>query len=396
MRTTLFALAFLAAISGFGQAQPRVVGYLPTWGDFNGNVSRTDFTKFSQINLAFANPDESGAVSFTDLSPDQVIAVVSKCHQANTKIAVSIGGGAADTELWLNHMVGDPRAVVVTSLIGLVEEYGFDGIDVDLEGDLVLSEHYEAFVESLHNQLPQGIIYTAALANWSANGLSYEMLSLYDYVNIMSYDYTGPWAPDKPGQHSSYQQAVFDMNYWKETKNLLAENIVLGVPFYGYDFQDQTQVYYVAYKDILMDNPGAENSDKVGTTYYNGVSTMQSKTELSMQYGGIMIWEITQDVDLSDDRSLLATIMSVIYPEVLVAVTNDFDSVLYPNPVTDFLSVSPEYKRARIIVRDMEGKVILDRILENGNLDVRSLKAGVYIASIQHEKEESRWRFTKQ
>lgn len=389
-------LACLLLTSTLCQAQPRVVGYLPTWGDFDDNLSKINFSTFTHINLAFANPDETGTVSFTDLTPAQVSAVVSKCHEANTKIAVSIGGGAADTDLWLSFMHGESMEMVVTSLISLVETYEFDGIDVDLEGDLVLSEHYKPFVVYLHDQLPSEILYTAALANWSAGGLSTDMLLLYDFVNVMSYDYTGPWAPYQPGPHSSYQQALSDMNYWKNTKMLPVQNIVLGVPFYGYDFQDQSHVYYVSYKEIVSTNAGAENTDKVGNTYYNGLATIKSKTELSLQYGGIMIWEITQDVDYTDDRSLLAAIMNVIDPVVLAAPVPNSDPGLYPNPVTDFLTITLEYKPVNVIITDLQGKVVLDRKLKSDHLDVRMLQAGTYLVSVRHEQGETKLRFIKQ
>ena len=49
--------------------------------------------------------------------------------------------------------------------------------------------------------------------------------------------------------------------------------------------------------------------------YYNGIDTMVKKVQLAKdsETSGIMIWEITQDVDSNDDRSLL----KAIYDEAL-------------------------------------------------------------------------------
>ena len=60
---------------------------------------------------------------------------------------------------------------------------------------------------------------------------------------------------------------------------------------------------------------GAENSDQVDEIYYNGIDTMVKKVQLAKdsETSGIMIWEITQDVDSNDDRSLL----KAIYEEAL-------------------------------------------------------------------------------
>ncbi len=47
--------------------------------------------------------------------------------------------------------------------------------------------------------------------------------------------------------------------------------------------------------------------DEVGAIFYNGIPTMVKKTELAIKsFGGIMIWEITQDS--GDDLSLLRAI----------------------------------------------------------------------------------------
>mgnify|MGYP001387665043 FL=1 len=66
----------------------------------------------------------------------------------------------------------------------------------------------------------------------------------------------------------------------------------------------------ISYKEIVNEYPGAANSDQVDKIYYNGVDTIVKKVRLAeeRETGGIMIWEITRDVDTSDDRSLLKTI----------------------------------------------------------------------------------------
>jgi GH18 family chitinase len=72
---------------------------------------------------------------------------------------------------------------------------------------------------------------------------------------------------------------------------------------------------YVSYSKIVNGHSGAEKSDQVDEIYYNGIDTMVKKVQLAKdsETGGIMIWEITQDVDSNDDRSLL----KAIYDEAL-------------------------------------------------------------------------------
>ena len=123
----------------------------------------------------------------------------------------------------------------------------------------------------------------------------------FDYVNIMSYDTIGPSWGTPGAEHSTYAQAISDVNLWK-SRGLSQEKLVLGVPFYGYGFGTYAANY--SFKEILA-KLGAENSDKdlIGTACancsyvtYNGLSTIKNKTRLALQNGaGIMIWELSQD-----------------------------------------------------------------------------------------------------
>jgi GH18 family chitinase len=129
----------------------------------------------------------------------------------------------------------------------------------------------------------------------------------------MSYDNAGTWTG--PGEHSSYQQATDAIAFYLE-RGVAPERLVLGVPFYGYCWGNcgSASSTYVLYKDILDRFPDAWMSDHIdadgATLSYNGVATMQAKSELATQYGGIMIWELAGDVDTTDDHSLLMAVDS--------------------------------------------------------------------------------------
>ena len=55
---------------------------------------------------------------------------------------------------------------------------------------------------------------TAAIAVYYKDQFTDKALAQYDFVNVMVYDRTGPWTPEKPGQHSSYANAMEDLNYF--------------------------------------------------------------------------------------------------------------------------------------------------------------------------------------
>ena len=111
---------------------------------------------------------------------------------------------------------------------------------------------------------------------------------------------------DVHSNHSSYNLAVNMLNHYSDTRGIAKEKLVLGVPFYGY--QGDT---YIAYKNILAQNPTAWNTDYINGTSYNGINTIKSKAELSKEYGGIMIWELSQDA--AGEHSLLKAIKEVLF-----------------------------------------------------------------------------------
>lgn len=288
-------------------AQFKVVGYMPTWSNFNTQVNTIDWSKFTHVNISFANPNASGVFD-EGLTDTQMETFVTKVHDAEGKILISIGGAVAPD--YTNFLTTTNRAAFVQSLVDYITKYNLDGVDVDLEGSNVPA-NYGVFVQDLGAALqPKGKLVTAALGYWFSNKISDAALNVFDWINLMAYDETGSWAPQNPGQHSSYEKAEFDIDHWTG-RGISKDKLVLGVPFYGYNFDNKGKS--TAYNTIVTTNTGAENFDQVGQLFYNGQPTMKQKTELAIdECSGIMIWEITQDVPVTDKRSLLQTIHNTI------------------------------------------------------------------------------------
>ncbi|MGL1888897.1 MAG: glycosyl hydrolase family 18 protein [Reichenbachiella sp.] len=298
--------------SSFSVSKPRFknIGYLTTWADFDGMSAQTDFSLFTHVNIAFANPSMDGIFT-TDVSKNSILTMVEKAHAAQCKVLISIGGAAVELSTWLHRLSNENRASTVSSLVSFVREHNLDGVDVDLEGDLVTSEWYNPFVTALSAALLDDELLTAAVGTYNANSITDATVRLFDFINAMTYDARGPWRPNEPGQHSTYEFALSDIAYWKG-RGLEQSKIVLGVPFYGWNF-DKAGVPEMAYKDIVTTYPGAEEKDAIGQLYYNGQPTIEAKTLLALQEaGGIMNWDMSLDIEYSDSRSLLRTIVNTI------------------------------------------------------------------------------------
>jgi GH18 family chitinase len=274
------------------------------------NPKDVPFKQLTHINLWFFNPDSLG--NFTqDLSGIEPF--VTKAHRKDVKILFSIGGGSKQKQ-YHKLLKDEYRGALVSNLVEQALKYNVDGIDVDLEGSDI-DDNYENFVIELgkalrvHNKL-----LTAAIAVYYKDQLSDKALAQYDFVNVMSYDRTGPWRPEKPGPHAAYEHAVADLDYFGTVRNIPKEKMTLGVPFYGYGYGPEltSPAISMNFHEIVTAFPGSEHVDQWKREdgkiiYYNGIPTMKKKTELAKEKaGGIMIWQVRGDAKGS--KSLLKTI----------------------------------------------------------------------------------------
>jgi hypothetical protein len=178
---------------------------------------------------------------------------------------------------------------------------------VDIEWNLLpyIGDLYTPFVVGLKNALhAKGKGITTALgATRNHEAVTQESLEAYDFINVMVYDKTGIWRPDNIGPHSPFSYAEDALTYWIEERKIPAYKIILGMPFYGFDFT--TPARYINYKEIIKDNVELAYQDSVGLRHYNGIPMIVRKTELAKEkLGGVMIWEISCDT-LNSDLSLM-------------------------------------------------------------------------------------------
>ena len=314
---------FLSILAGtlailFGpraRARDKVVAYVPNWIDLNLFSEIIDYSKITHINIAFENPvSASGDLSFNNGNN----AVIAKAHASKVKVLVSIGGGSASEDKEMQsryfHLLGESeRAGFVGKVSDYVASHGFDGLDVDLEGPAI-NRDYGTFIEGLASALkPRGKVLTAALSQgYGGKQVPDSVLGMFDFINIMAYDATGDWNANAPGQHSSFEFAESNVDYWLK-RGLAKSKAVLGVPFYGYGFGKAFRKGEYSYSAIVANHPGAENVDQIGNTiWYNGIPTIKRKANyvVSQGLGGMMIWSL--DSDVKGEQSLLSAIHDVL------------------------------------------------------------------------------------
>jgi chitinase len=302
---------FPAAVTA--SAPFRIIGYYSLRAAMAADPAAVPFDKLTHVNLSFLNPEADGTFSrdFSALAP-----FVTAAHRRGVKVLASIGGGSAHP-YYHALLKDDQRGLFIGRLVGTALQYELDGIDVDLEGSDI-DGNYETFVVDLGTALrARGKLMTSAIAIFYKDALSDRALAQYDFVNIMAYDHTGPWRPEKPGPHSTYEHAATALEYFGVTRKIPREKMVLGVPFYGYGYGPEltSPAVTMTFGEITSAFAGSELVDQWPlpggkTIYYNGIPTIKLKTALAREKAsGIMIWQILGDA--AGEKSLLAAITEV-------------------------------------------------------------------------------------
>ena len=299
----LAAAALLAAFqapSAQAKQRPVAIGYVPAFKGLERIIERGGFEHYTHLNLAFANPDSSGALERGEalacapagdggmVSARSLRKLVAKGRKAGAKVLVSIGGGVIPpcSGDWAKLLESAGRKRVVDGLIGLVDKYGLDGIDVDLEGELMTridrAGNYTPFIAELSAALrARSILLTAATATYDGGMVPDASLPYFDLIGIMSYDAIGPTWGSAGDEHATLDQARAHLAFWI-AKGVPRERLALGLPFYGYGFGGFRRNY--ALRDIAAQYPTALSFDVIGRrcagcayVTYNGLATLAEK-----------------------------------------------------------------------------------------------------------------------
>lgn len=397
VKKVIFIFLFFSQLIPTAQTK-KVVGYLPTYrfGDYNSIA----YCKLTHLNICFANPDSNGNLQIDDFS-----IVIKKAREQNPNIilCISLGGGTLSTQqlqTWKSIIdIPANHTAFISKIIRFVESNKLDAIDFDLEWDAVTTGYSDFVIELKDSLLQHNKILSAALpATYRYPFITNKALSVFDFINIMAYDNTGPWAPNNPGQHSSYEFAVQAINFWKN-QGINSEKLILGVPFYGYNFDNQNNVSGFSYSTMVNTNILYADIDQVGEAYYNGRPTIEKKVELAAKnVGGIMIWELAQD--RFDDFSLLSAIHNkfTFLGKTTTGLCGNTVSAdkfkqsqfqIYPNPANDKIWIESDSNgEITVSVFNLPGNkmnIIKTTSLNKTELDVSGLTGGIYIVKVESQ-----------
>jgi len=228
---------------------PRVVlGYYPSWVA-HPDPKEIRYDRFTHIAHAFVQADAQGRLKEDKAIPHRE--VLRRAHEKGVKVLLSLGGAGSAKIFRAIVRDDEPRRRYVEAVARLLQDSGYDGVDVDWEPTENAEDRQGivTLVRALREALPDRLLTMAAPASdwygrwWDVDALKDRV----DLLNVMSYDFHGPWS-GHAGHNAPLHAALDDdedgkganvaaaMTYWAETRKWPKDRLNLGIPCYGRGF----------------------------------------------------------------------------------------------------------------------------------------------------------------
>jgi chitinase len=215
---------------------------------------KINFGLYTHLCHAFVTAHEDGTIRQNRSCPSREL--VADAHKSGVRVLLSLGGWGWDKQF--AAIVSEPEAEdrCVKAVMAIVDEYDYDGIDLDWEypdtreeivGFERLSRRFRKQLDELGQKKGRHLLQTMAASSnaptlkWLTNEL---LLETMDWVNVMTYDYAGDWTP-YAGHHSPLfasskqpdppRSTELTMKYLVD-RGMPANKLAVGLPLYGKGF----------------------------------------------------------------------------------------------------------------------------------------------------------------
>jgi len=260
-----WALGIAHALAGTGdqifsdsfETQRWVAGYYVGYERDLYPVGEIDFSAVTHLMVGRARPLADGSVT-TDFDIDAVNgplwaqSAVDAAHGAGRR-AILMVGGAGEIDGWRSAAAAAHRATFVANLLAVVDEFGFDGLDLDWEpledGDRA---DFLALAEALRGARPS-LLLTVPIGWMNSNFADPpdpywgQIAPLFDRFDVMTYDMAGPWDGWESwhnsalyGETPTTPSSVASSVAFYLASGVPAARLGVGIAFYGYCWQGVT------------------------------------------------------------------------------------------------------------------------------------------------------------
>ncbi|QSQ19101.1 fibronectin type III domain-containing protein [Pyxidicoccus parkwayensis] len=222
-----------------------IVGYWHNFDNGSTNIRLRDVSpKFNVIQVAFAEPAGSASnMTFTPYNSTvaDFKADIAYLKSQGRKVLISIGG--ANGTVHLDDATA--RQTFVTSMQSLIDTYGFDGMDLDLEGSsLSLNGGDTDFRNPTTPRILNLIQATRDLLNRNGAGFMLTMAPETAYVQGGMAAYGGPWGAYLPVIHALRDRLTYLHVQHYNTGTVMALD--------GRAYAQSTPDFHVAMAEMLL------------------------------------------------------------------------------------------------------------------------------------------------
>ncbi len=388
MKVIIIMLVTIISLWGY----TRVDGCVTGW---SAEPSEEQLNMLTHVLIFSIAPASDGSL-IESYFPSWINGFSEKCHTLGTKLMVGVGGwGLSDG--FSSAVLPENRGNFVSNLKQFYDRYNLDGFNLDWE--FPTDEQFPDYIEMLSmlkDSIPECELGFAASAGRNPADFSDNFYNIVDFVELMTYDFY----PSTMG-HANMETFLQVSKRWGEYADSLDARgvsfskkcIALGLPFYARAIADPEDA--VLYRDLISGG-GSSSSDiweKDGKRYgYNGTETIREKTRFAVDsaYGGVMIWAVSQDLDCSDERSLLRAIDDEVRNGGVPVLKSSSQQLLKPfiRAETSELIFSSDKGISQIMISTVQGKLV--RSLSGRSLErisTEGLSKGVYVISAKIQKQ---------
>ncbi|MCX7749919.1 MAG: glycoside hydrolase family 18 protein [Clostridia bacterium] len=333
--------------------------YLPLWKEWS--AEKIQGTKFTHIHLAFAGIDQDYKITFKNIKQFSTADLESKIRSLRSlypdlKITLSVGGWGAEGFSDMASRL-ENRKAFIESLTQFLKDFNLNGADIDWEHPvnggwgIIKSrpedrENFTLLMSELKESLNKlgketgkhyELSYAASSHDWGIKNLEFhKVVSVVDYIHIMTYDYTGPWSKNTGHNAGLYKNGHSDIP--TNTRDVIElylsegapkDKVVLGIAAFGHGWEgvasqnnglfqpaekpldsNTIDLSYRSIKENYLGKNGFtrfwDNTAKVpylfnGSTFitYDDPESVALKVSYAKKkhLAGIMYWEYLQDAN---------------------------------------------------------------------------------------------------
>ncbi len=224
-----------------------VYGFVPYWEMDEGiadHLAETDLTTLALFSVTHNSKGELslGENGYRRITGDVGRRMLAEAHERGTRVEITYTSfGAEKNERFYRNAEAQTRWI--EALVDFIEEQGFDGVNVDVEGlPIELVPAYGAWVgdlrEALRARLPDAQVSVSTQANHTGAAMAAIAAGAgADRVFLMGYDYhtagTDPGASSPMDRYDGADRdLVWSLDRYAEL-GVPVEKLLLGLPLYG-------------------------------------------------------------------------------------------------------------------------------------------------------------------